>query len=139
MRIIGLDVGEKRTGVAISDESALIAQPLKVIERKSGEKVIEEILKIADSYGADEIVIGVPYNMDGSVGKAARGVLKLASLLKEKTGLKIIEWDERLSTVAIEKVLISADVSRKKRKGVVDKLAAAYILQGYLEARKNPI
>src|SRR3990172_2076213 len=130
MRIIGLDVGEKRTGVAISDESALIAQPLKVIEK---------ILKIADSYGADEIVIGVPYNMDGSVGKAARGVLKLASLLKEKTGLKIIEWDERLSTVAIEKVLISADVSRKKRKGVVDKLAAAYILQGYLEARKNPI
>ena len=139
MRIIGLDVGEKRTGVAISDESALIAQPLKVIERKSREKVIEEILKIADSYGADEIVIGVPYNMDGSVGKAAQGVLKFASLLKEKTGLKIIEWDERLSTVAIEKVLISADVSRKKRKGVVDKLAAAYILQGYLEARKNPI
>jgi len=139
MRILGLDVGEKRTGVAISDESALIAQPLKVIERKSREKVIEEILKIADSYGADEVVIGVPYNMDGSVGKAAQGVLKFASLLKEKTGLKIIEWDERLSTVAIEKVLISADVSRKKRKGVVDKLAAAYILQGYLEARKNPI
>lgn len=132
---MGLDVGKKRIGVAVSDELGITAQPLKHINRASIDKDMEEILSVADDYAVEKIIVGVPYNMDGSVGPQARAAVKFMEALREKTGKYVEGWDERLSTVAVERVLIEGDVSRGKRKGVVDKLAAAYILQGWLERR----
>ncbi|MEE9615370.1 MAG: Holliday junction resolvase RuvX [Thermodesulfobacteriota bacterium] len=137
MRIMGLDLGKKRIGVAISDESGLTAQPLTQLERSSAEKTMEALLEIAAEWSVGRVVVGVPYNMDGSTGAQAKGALKFAEKLRERGSLEVDIWDERLSTVAVTRVLISGDVSRSRRKGVTDKLAAAYILQGYLDGKKE--
>ncbi len=138
MRIIGLDVGQRRIGIAVSDELNLTAQPLTHIKRTSIEKDISEILRIASEYSVGAIIVGVPLNMDGSVGPQARLVFKFMDRLRLKTSIPVEGWDERLSTVAVTRVLVGGDVSRSRRKGVVDRLAASYILQGYLDSKKAP-
>ena len=135
MRILGLDVGEKRVGVAISDELGLIAQGIDVIERKNDgkDKDIDRICKIISDYKVTKIVAGLPKNMNGTLGPSGTAVKNYATKLQNTSCIEVDFWDERLTTVAAEKTLLEADISRKKRKGVIDKLAAVLILQNYLE------
>ncbi len=132
-RIMCLDIGSKRIGVALSDELKLTAQPFARIDRISFNKDIAQIISIAETESVGLIVVGLPLNMDGSSGKQVDKVKKFTEKLKEASPLEIVLWDERLSTVAVTKVLVEADMSRSKRKNIVDKLAASYILQGYLD------
>lgn len=133
MRIMSLDVGFKTIGVAISDELGMTAQGLKTIRRKSMKEDLAELQTIISQFGIKRIVIGLPRNMNGSLGKQARIVLEWIENLKNEIPLPMETWDERLSTVEASKTLLKADLSRKKRKGVIDQLAAVLILQGYLQ------
>lgn len=137
MRWMGLDYGDVRIGVAISDETGLIAQGIEVLKRTSMDADLQRIQEWIQQYEVHTIVLGLPKNMNGTIGP--RGVLsqEFAELLKTKTGLQVELWDERLSTMAAERTLIEGDVSRKKRKKVVDKMAASIILQGYLDFRRS--
>jgi putative Holliday junction resolvase len=139
MRIIGLDIGSRYIGVAISDELGITAQGLKTIIRRSMEDDLMEISLIITQFKEiDKIVVGLPKNMDGTIGKQAEMIFKWIRAAQEKISLPFLTWDERLSTVEVSKVLLEADLSRKKRKKVIDKLAAALILQGYLnQSRKE--
>lgn len=130
MRILGLDVGERRIGVAISDPTNTIAQPLIVIERDG--KEFDRISDIVRDNDVEEIVIGYPKNMDGSVGAMAKKVDEFADLISKKIDVPVVFIDERLSTAEAERMMISADLSRKKRKKSIDKVAAAIILEGRL-------
>jgi putative Holliday junction resolvase len=131
---MGLDIGKKRIGVAISDEAGIISTPLVVV--KAGSRAISEITELTREREVKEIVVGMPLNMDGSKGDMARYVEKFINKLERGCTLKITAWDERLSTSAVTKVLIEGNARREKRKSVVDKLSAAYILQGYLDSKK---
>lgn len=136
-KVLALDFGEKRIGVAGSDSLGVTAQPITVIERGS---LVEDIARIGDlakSRGCDLIVIGLPLNMDGSVGQQARRVKRFAGRLERELGVTVTVWDERLSTVEAERLLISADESRAARRGVRDAVAAALILESYLEAQRR--
>lgn len=133
MRIMGLDVGSKTIGVAISDELGITAQGFKTIKRKAMEDDLRELDAIISQFKIEKIVVGLPKNMDGSLGKQAEFVLGWIEDFKNKIQLPVETWDERLSTVEATKTLLKADLSRKKRKGVIDKLAAVLILQGYLQ------
>ncbi|WP_027719333.1 Holliday junction resolvase RuvX [Desulfovirgula thermocuniculi] len=134
MRVMGLDVGEKNVGVALSDPLGLTAQGVEVIPRDIGEgKLLERVNRLVQEYGVEKIVVGLPRNMDGSLGRQGLRVLEFARWLREATGLPVETWDERLTTVGAERILLAADVSRARRRKVVDKLAAALILQGYLD------
>jgi len=134
-RILGLDIGEKRIGVALSDPLAMTAQGFKTINRVSIKKDIEEIEKIINDYEIKKIVVGLPLNMDGSIGDSCEIVKKFSEKLRNKFNLEIIYIDERLTTVSATRVLLEADVKRKNRKNVVDKIAASYILQSYLDKK----
>ena len=137
MRILGLDVGDKTIGIAVSDELFFTAQGVEVIRRTNLEKDFARLSSLVTEYDVDTFVIGLPKNMDGSIGDRGLLVKKFADDLNAViSGKKIIFWDERLSTVAAQKSLIAADVSRAKRKKVIDKMAAVFILQGYLDSRK---
>ena len=133
MRILGLDVGSKTIGVAISDPLGWTAQGIDTIRRKNKEQDIELVHKICRDDGVETIDIGLPKNMNGTIGESGERVLALAELIKEKTNLPIEMWDERLTTVAAHRAMLEADLSRGKRKKIVDKVAATYILQGYLD------
>jgi len=139
MRIIGLDIGSRYIGVAVSDELGITAQGLKTITRRSMEDDLMEISLIITQFKEiDKIVVGLPKNMDGTIGKQAEMIFSWIRAAQEKIPLPFLTWDERLSTVEVTKVLLEADLSRKKRKKVIDKLAAALILQGYLnQSRKE--
>jgi putative Holliday junction resolvase len=137
MRIMGLDIGSHTIGIAMSDELGMTAQTLKTIRRKSMEEDFREMIIIINRLQIEKIVVGLPKNMDGTLGKQAEKVIQWIKAFKEKTSLPIITWDERLSTVAASRILIEADLSRKKRKKVIDQLAAAFILQGYLDQERN--
>ncbi|ABB15214.1 Holliday junction resolvase RuvX [Carboxydothermus hydrogenoformans] len=137
MKVLGLDVGDKKIGVALSDELGLTAQGLTVIYRTSLKKDLEEIKKIIDLHHVTEVVIGYPRNMNGTAGPRAELVKRFARELYKFTGIKPVFWDERLSTVEAEKLLISGDISRRKRKKVIDKLAATLILSGYLNYKSK--
>ncbi|MCX7883912.1 MAG: Holliday junction resolvase RuvX [Caloramator sp.] len=132
MRIMGLDVGDKTIGVAISDLFGWTAQGIKTIKRTGIKKDINEIINIIDEYKVEKIVVGYPKNMNGTIGPRAQSVTDFCNKLKSKVNIDIELEDERLTTVAAEKMLIDADVSRKKRKEVIDTIAATYILQTYL-------
>lgn len=137
-RILGLDPGDKRIGVAVSDESGLIAQGLTVIYRDKEEKEISELKDLVASYQVEEIVVGLPLNMDGSAGDGAISALAFAERLKSELGLPVNRWDERLTTVSAEKALIESGLrgrKGRKRRAVVDKVSAVLILQGYLDYR----
>lgn len=133
MRIMGLDVGEKRIGVAVSDSLGYTAQGISTVKRED----IEELKKIVSDYDIGEIVVGLPKNMDGSIGDQGKKVLDFVEKLKQEIDLPMITWDERLTTKEAEGVLLKADLSRAKRKKVIDKLAAVLILQSYLDSQRT--
>ncbi|HHY18571.1 MAG TPA: Holliday junction resolvase RuvX [Firmicutes bacterium] len=136
MRYVGLDLGEKTIGVAVSDPLLISAQPLCVIWRKEDKASdIQELKKVIEPYHPLELVLGLPKNMNGTEGPRADATRDFAESLQD-AGFTVHLWDERLSTMAVERVLIEADLSRKKRKKVVDQTAAAYILQGFIDRLK---
>lgn len=135
MRILGLDVGSKTIGVAVSDELSLIARGVTTLKRKGLRQDIKQLLTVIEEHGVEKIIVGLPKNMNGSLGPSAKMVLSLIDELTKFVELPIITWDERLSTVAAQRVLLEADMSRKKRKQVIDKVAALLILQGYLDSQ----
>ena len=139
MRILGIDYGDKRIGIAISDALGITAQPVSVIENKgSVSQEITDLRKIIGSYGGvDGIVVGLPKTMAGKIGEQAQKVLLFVEEIQKAFEVKIETWDERLTTVEAERTLIMAGLSRKKRKKVIDKSAATYILQSYLDAKKR--
>jgi putative Holliday junction resolvase len=137
VRIMGLDIGSHTIGVAITDELRITAQALKTIRRKSKEEDFEEIIRIIDQFKIGKIVVGLPKNMNGTLGKQAKMVLQWIKAISERVDLPIVTWDERFSTVEASRVLLEADLSRRKRKKAIDKLAAVIILQGYIEKDRN--
>lgn len=137
MRILGLDVGSKTIGVAISDPLGWTAQGITTIKRQSFVKDIEAVKKIYDEYNVEKIVVGLPKNMNGTIGATGEMVQDLCERIKNTFSPEIVLWDERLTTVAAERAMLEADLSRKKRKQIVDKIAATYILQGYLDRISN--
>lgn len=136
MRILGLDIGDKRIGIALSDELALTAQALEVVERKKG-KELERLRSLVEHYEVGTVVVGLPRNMNGSLGPQGRKVLAFAAELRRELPASVVLWDERLTTVEAAKYLIRADTSRSRRKKVIDKVAAALILQSYLDAHQK--
>ncbi len=136
-RTMALDVGTKRIGVAISDEIGMLAQGRGYIERTSDTKAVEEVRTAAEKDDVEKVVVGLPINMDGTLGERAHDSRRFAERVRDAIGIPVVLWDERLSTKEAEKVMISADISRKKRKMVIDKLAAQIILQGYLDAEET--
>ena len=136
-RIMGLDVGDKTIGVAVSDLMGLTAQGVKTIKRVGKKKDIEALKEIIKERQVNKIVSGLPKNMNGTLGPQGEKVIKFCELLEEETGIKIEYWDERLSTVAAERTLIQGNVRRENRKGVIDMVAAVIILQGYLDRQRN--
>ena len=139
MRVLALDAGEKRIGVAVSDPLGIIALGVTVITRKDPETDLKEIEKIIGEYKAESVVVGMPINMDGTKGRSAEKVNEFVEILKGRLSIPVYTYDERLSTKESEKFLISADVSRKKRKSVIDKMAAQLILESYLERLKHNV
>lgn len=134
MRILGLDVGDRTIGVAVSDPLGYTAQGITTIRRKSLEYDMEELKKICDQYGVDTILSGLPKNMNGTIGPQSEKVMEFCEKLSKSLNLPVKYWDERLTTVAANRAMLEADMSRSKRKKIVDKLAATYILQGYLDS-----
>lgn len=130
---MGLDVGDKTIGVAISDPLLFTAQGLKTIKRESNKKDMGEIEDIIKKYNITKIIVGFPKNMNNTVGPQGEKVLNFADKLKKRFNIEVILEDERLTTMAAERMLIEGDISRKNRKKVIDKVAATYILQTYLD------
>ncbi|MEG0238173.1 MAG: Holliday junction resolvase RuvX [Clostridium sp.] len=139
MRILGLDVGQKTIGIAISDPLGYTAQGITTIRRTKKAQDVLDVKKICDEYKVEKLVVGLPKNMDGSIGFAGEKIQEFSKLLEEGINLEIIFWDERLTTVAAHRAMLEADLSRGKRKKIVDKVAATYILQGYLDRISNSI
>ncbi len=135
MKILGLDLGTKRIGVAVTDELGIAAHARDFIERKNDKEVLNSIFEIVETEKIKKIVIGYPINMNGTKGPRAKDSEKIKVLLEENLGLPVILWDERLSTKEAEDIMISASVSRKKRKRSIDSMAAQIILQNYLDSR----
>ena len=137
MRILGLDIGEKRIGVALSDPLKIIASALKVIERTTDEAAVKQIIDLARENEVERVVVGMPRSLDGSLGKQAQAVQSFIDLLRGYTELPVVTWDERLSTVAAERTMLEVGMKRDKRKKRRDSLAAAFILQGYLDRERS--
>ena len=135
VRIAALDVGEARIGVAVSDELGITAQPLGVVRRVGGRRDLEALEQLLAPYAPGRLVVGLPLEMRGSEGPQAARVRAFAEKAAAHLALPLEFWDERLTTVAAERTLLEADVSRRRRREVVDKLAASLILQGYLARR----
>jgi len=133
MRILGLDYGSKRIGVAVCDELGMTAQGLATIARKNRQQDLEEIARFIRTYNVEKIVIGYPIRLDGTEGIQCEKITKFASLLESAFSLPVIKWDETLSTKEAEEILIRANMRRDKRKNIVDRVAASLILQGYLD------
>lgn len=131
--VAGLDLGDKTIGVALSDLRRQVATPIEVIRREKFTLDATKLLALLEARGAAGIVLGLPLNMDGSVGPRVQATQAFARNLEKLTALPICYWDERLSTVAAERALLEADTSRKRRKEVIDQVAAGYILQGALD------
>ena len=133
MRIMALDVGSRTIGIACSDALLMTAQGIETIRRTSLENDFNRLRELISEYEVHELVVGMPKNMNGTKGERAEKTEEFVEKMKAVIDLPVTFWDERLSTVMAERQLIAADVSRKKRKGVIDKMAAVVILQGYLE------
>ena len=140
MRIIGLDFGSKTVGVAVSDELLITAQGIEIVRRKSENKLrqtlarIEELIK---EYNVEKIVLGFPKNMNNSEGERCEKTLEFKEMLERRTGLTVELWDERLTTVAADNLMMEARIRRENRKEYVDQIAASFILQGYLDYLQN--
>ncbi|MFC1666629.1 Holliday junction resolvase RuvX [Candidatus Omnitrophota bacterium] len=133
MRILALDVGQKRIGVAVSDALNLIAQGIETIKREDLSGTLNRISSLVEEYDVSKIIVGLPFNMNGTKGTSVKLTEEFIDELKKKTGVTIETRDERLTTLQGERVLLEANVSRKKRKLAIDKIAAQLILQSYLE------
>jgi len=134
---MGLDIGDKRIGIAVSDELGLTSQGLETLERTTLEQDCGYLARLAREYQIGKFVVGLPRNMNGTYGPQSEKVKEFMARLTEVIPLETIYWDERLTTVAAQRTLIEGDISRKKRKKVVDKLAAVLILQSYLDSIRN--
>ena len=136
-RLMGLDVGEKTIGLALSDTRLMIASPYRTIKRSKFTHDAKDMLAAAEKEGVGGFVIGLPLNMDGTEGRRCQSTRQFAKNLEGFTDLPITFWDERMSTMAVTRTLIEADRSRARRKDLVDKMAASYILQGALDGLQN--
>lgn len=137
MRVMGLDYGSKTVGVAISDPLGITAQGIETIHRKAENKLRQTLARIeelAKEYEVDRLVLGFPKNMNNTIGDRAEKSLEFKEMLERRTGLSVVMWDERLTTVEAERTLIESKVRREDRKKYVDKIAAVFILQGYLDS-----
>ncbi len=134
-QILGIDVGTKTLGLAISDDGATVALPHSTLKRRGMRKDMAALRELVEDRGIEEAVVGLPLNLDGSPGAMAEESGVVAARLESELSLTVHRWDERMSTVAAERVLLEADISRKRRKQVIDKLAATIILQGFLDRR----
>lgn len=140
MRILGLDYGSKTVGVAVSDPLGLTAQGVEIIRRKSENKMRQTLARIEEliaQYQVEKIVLGLPKNMNNTLGDRAEKSLELKETLERRTGLAVVMWDERLTTVSANRVLMETGVRRENRKEHVDEIAAIFILQGYLDYLHN--
>ncbi len=136
MKILGLDVGEKTIGVAVSDALRFTAQGIETIqwnENDGFQPILPKMKEIIQEHDISKVVVGLPKHMNGTIGERGEASKRFAGFLEEEFGIETIMWDERLTTMAAERVLLEADVSRKKRKKVIDKMAAMLILQSYLD------
>lgn len=134
MRILGLDVGDRTIGVAVSDPLGFTAQGITTIMRTNEDSDIKELEKICKKYTVESIICGLPKNMNGTIGEQGQKVEMFCDVIKDRMKLPIKLWDERLTTVAAHKAMIEGNLSRARRKKIVDKIAAIYILQGYLDS-----
>ena len=137
MRIIGLDFGSKTVGVAVSDPLGITAQGLEIIRRKDENKLRQTLARIEEltkEYEAQEIVLGLPKNMNNTLGERVDKTMEFKAMLERRTGLKVTMWDERLTTVAADRAMMEAGLNGSQRKEYVDMLAAVLILQGYLDS-----
>ncbi len=134
--ILGVDFGDTRTGFAVSDLSGFLARTLETYEQKDMKRVALRAKELCEIHKAEKIVLGFPKNMDGSIGDRGKKSKKLAGMLKKETGLEVILWDERLTTVSAHNLMNETNVRGKKRKESVDKIAAAFILQSYLDSKR---
>jgi len=137
-RVLALDYGTKRIGVALSDELGWTAQPLETFERRTLGHDIAHVASLVKTHAVGEVVLGFPLQLDGREGPAIQAMRNFAVHLEQGLPVPLVLWDERLTTKAAEDLLIAADVSRKKRKGAVDRVAAAILLQSYLASREQP-
>lgn len=140
MRIMGLDFGSKTVGIAISDPLLITAQGIEIIRRKSEDKLRQTLARIEElilEYEVSEIVLGLPKNMNDSLGERAEKSLAFKEMLERRTGLCVTMWDERLTTVAADRAMIEAGVRRENRSNYVDQIAAVFILQGFLDLQAN--
>ena len=133
MRILGMDLGEKRIGLSLSDPLGITAQGLKTIKRTDLETDLQQLKEIIEEKKVKKIVVGLARNMDGTLGPQAEKVKQFIAFLIQEISMEVVYWDERLTTIAAERVLIGGGVSRKKRKKFIDKLAAVIILQSFLD------
>jgi len=137
MKLLGLDYGDRRIGVAVSDIFGWTAQGIEVVQRRDDGSHLQRIAELARLHEVGEVVVGLPKNMNGTIGPRGELCIEFAESLRELLGLPVHLWDERLTTVSAERTLLEADVSRKKRKQVVDKIAAGLILQNYLDSTND--
>ena len=140
MRIMGLDFGSKTVGVAVSDSLLITAQGVEIIRREREDKLRRTLARIEElilEYEVEEIVLGLPKHMNNTLGERAELSMEFKDKLERRTGLPVQMWDERLTTVAADRAMIEAGIRREHRKEHVDKIAACFILQGYLDYRKN--
>jgi putative Holliday junction resolvase len=137
MRSLGLDLGDKRIGVALSDETGTLASGLPVLARVGPRKDVKAVAALVRAHDAGAVVVGLPRRLDGTVGPQAEKALAFMEDLRGALRVPVLAWDERLTTVAAEEILIERGVSRRDRKGMVDTVAAVIILQDYLDARKR--
>ena len=137
MRTLALDVGTKTIGVAVSDELGITANGITTIKRGKIKHDLDALSRIIDQYKPSEILIGIPYNIDGAISQRGKEILNFANILKTTFSLHVELWDESYSTADAQKVLLEANLSRKKRKRVIDKMAAVVILQDYLNHKED--
>ena len=140
MRIMGLDYGSKTVGVAVSDPLGLTAQGIEIVRRKSENKLrqtLARIEEIAKEYGVEKIVLGFPKHMNNDIGERAEKSLEFKEMLARRTGLPVVMWDERLTTVEADRTMMETGIRRENRKEYVDMIAAVFILQGYLDYLSN--
>lgn len=137
MVILGIDHGDVRTGVAVCDKNEILASPVTVITERSDANLAQKIAALASQYGAEQIVMGLPKNMDGSVGFRAQAIMEFVPVLEAAAGLPVALRDERLSTMSAHKLLNATDTRGKKRKETVDAVSAVLILEDYLGARRS--
>ncbi len=135
MRILALDVGTKTIGVAVSDELGITANGVKTLKRITAKGDIQELKELVVEFKPAKILIGLPYNSDGSLSKRGEQILRFSKQIENSLSIPIVYWDESFSTVNAEKYLLEANLSRKKRKKVIDKMAAVYILKEYLDSQ----